>query len=169
MPRGDPPPPAATRDVAGITVYMQPVQPDHRCARQPHALCAGRPKPGLNELSVWVKKLVARLQTLPQLADVASDLQELRGCQVYVEIDRGCRRAPRCDSGGDRQRATVWDVQRAALLAFTNIPSMSFASPSAQMASDWPAFVRHHREDTRYQQSRCSFKLKKKESLRWLA
>src|SRR5947207_9828624 len=41
----------------------------------------------MSELSVWVKKLVARMQPLPQLADVASDLQD-QGLETYVEIDR---------------------------------------------------------------------------------
>jgi multidrug efflux pump len=38
-------------------------------------------------LNEWVPKLVAELQELPQLADVASDLQN-RGLQAYLEIDR---------------------------------------------------------------------------------
>src|SRR5260370_4187150 len=72
----------------GITVYMQPVQDltiDARVSRTLYALSAE--DPDIKELSVWVKKLVARLQTLPQLADVASDLQD-EGLQTYVQIDR---------------------------------------------------------------------------------
>ncbi|HEY0766803.1 MAG TPA: efflux RND transporter permease subunit, partial [Steroidobacteraceae bacterium] len=79
-------PPLAAVD--GITVYMQPVQDltiDARVSRTLYALSAEDPY--MNELSVWVKKLVARLQSLPQLADVASDLQD-EGLQTYVEIDR---------------------------------------------------------------------------------
>src|SRR3977135_2441394 len=74
--------------VDGITVYMQPVQDltiDARVSRTLYALSAE--DPDMSELSVWVKKLVARLQTLPQLADVASDLQD-EGLQTYVEIER---------------------------------------------------------------------------------
>jgi len=74
--------------VDGITVYMQPVQDltiDARVSRTLYALSAE--DPDMNELAVWVKKLVARLKTLPQLADVASDLQD-EGLQTYVEIDR---------------------------------------------------------------------------------
>ena len=74
--------------VSGITVYMQPVQDltiDARVSRTLYALSAE--DPDMNELSVWVKKLVARMQPLPQLADVASDLQD-QGLETYVEIDR---------------------------------------------------------------------------------
>jgi multidrug efflux pump len=39
------------------------------------------------ELSDWTNKLVERLETLPQLSDVVSDLQE-EGLQAYVEINR---------------------------------------------------------------------------------
>jgi multidrug efflux pump len=39
------------------------------------------------ELSEWANKLLEKLQTLPELADVTSDLQE-QGLQAYVDIDR---------------------------------------------------------------------------------
>src|SRR5205085_2658918 len=74
--------------VPGITVYMQPVQDltiDARVSRTLYALSAE--DPDMSELSVWVKKLVARMQSLPQLADVASDLQD-QGLATYVQIDR---------------------------------------------------------------------------------
>jgi len=74
--------------VPGITVHMQPVQDltiDARVSRTLYALSAE--DPDMNELSVWVKRLVARMQSLPQLADVASDLQD-QGLETYVEIDR---------------------------------------------------------------------------------
>ena len=74
--------------VGGITVYMQPVQDltiDARVSRTLYALSAE--DPDMSELAVWVKRLVARMQALPQLADVASDLQD-QGLATYVEIDR---------------------------------------------------------------------------------
>ena len=40
-----------------------------------------------DELSLWNGRLVERLSRLPQLADVASDLQD-RGLQAYVDLDR---------------------------------------------------------------------------------
>ncbi len=74
--------------VNGITMYMQPVQDlsiDARVSRTEYEFSAE--DPDLNELTLWVHKLVAKLQTLPQLEDVASDLQD-EGLQAYVDIDR---------------------------------------------------------------------------------
>jgi len=74
--------------VPGITLYMQPVQDltiDARVSRTQYQLSVVDPNPA--ELSDWVGKLVTRLQTEHQLADVASDLQD-QGLQVYVDIDR---------------------------------------------------------------------------------
>jgi len=39
------------------------------------------------ELTEWVKKLLERMQNLPELADVTSDLQD-QGLQAFLEIDR---------------------------------------------------------------------------------
>src|SRR6202035_2357254 len=39
------------------------------------------------QLAAWTPKLVDKLNTLPQLADVASDISQ-QGLSVYVEIDR---------------------------------------------------------------------------------
>ena len=69
-------------------MYMQPVQDltiDARVSRTQYELSAE--DPDITELSTWVHRLVARLQQLPQLADVASDLQD-EGLQAYVDIDR---------------------------------------------------------------------------------
>jgi multidrug efflux pump len=72
----------------GITLYMQPVQDltvEDRVSKTQYqfTLEAGSGA----ELSEWVKKLMEKLQTLPQLADVTSDLQD-QGLQAYVDIDR---------------------------------------------------------------------------------
>src|SRR5207247_9938988 len=40
-----------------------------------------------DELDVWVPRIVERLRQLPQLADVATDLQN-GGLQAFVDIDR---------------------------------------------------------------------------------
>src|SRR5881398_2057226 len=61
--------------VQGISLYMQPVQD----------LTIEDANP--DELAVWVHRLVDRLRQLPQLADVASDLQD-QGLQAFVSIDR---------------------------------------------------------------------------------
>ncbi len=74
--------------VAGITLYMQPVQDltiEDRVSRTQYQFTLQ--SPDLDQLGVWTPKLVAKLQTIPQLADVASDLQD-RGLQAWVDIDR---------------------------------------------------------------------------------
>ena len=74
--------------VDGISLYMQPVQDltiEDRVSRTQYQFSL-EDADG-NNLSVWVPKLVERLRALPQLADVASDLQD-NGLQAYVDIDR---------------------------------------------------------------------------------
>ncbi|MEK7877836.1 MAG: efflux RND transporter permease subunit, partial [Pseudomonadota bacterium] len=74
--------------VEGITLYMQPVQDltiEDRVSRTQYQFSVEDANPA--ELSAWVPRLVERLRELPQLADVASDLQE-EGLQAYVDIDR---------------------------------------------------------------------------------
>jgi len=74
--------------VEGISLYMQPVQDltiEDRVSRTQYQFSVEDADP--DELSAWVPKLVERLHTLPQLADVASDLQD-QGLQAYVDIDR---------------------------------------------------------------------------------
>ena len=74
--------------VSGISLYMQPVQDltiEDRVSRTQYQFSVEDADP--KELSVWVPRLVEKLRGLPQLADVASDLQE-QGLQAYVEIDR---------------------------------------------------------------------------------
>ncbi|HEY6280678.1 MAG TPA: MdtB/MuxB family multidrug efflux RND transporter permease subunit [Burkholderiales bacterium] len=74
--------------VEGISLYMQPVQDltiEDRVSRTQYQFSVEDADP--KELSVWVPRLVDRLRELPQLADVASDLQD-QGLQALVEIDR---------------------------------------------------------------------------------
>ena len=74
--------------VEGISLYMQPVQDltiEDRVSRTQYQFTL-EDADG-NNLSIWVPKLVERLRLLPQLADVASDLQD-QGLQAYVDIDR---------------------------------------------------------------------------------
>ncbi len=74
--------------VEGIALYMQPVQDltiEDRVSRTQYQFTVEDTDPG--ELSVWVPRVVERLRRLPQLADVASDLQD-GGLQAYVDIDR---------------------------------------------------------------------------------
>jgi multidrug efflux pump len=74
--------------VPGITLYMQPVQDltvEDRVSRTQYQFTLEAADPKV--LSEWVPKLVDRLRALPQLTDVASDLQD-QGLQAFVTIDR---------------------------------------------------------------------------------
>jgi len=74
--------------VEGISLYMQPVQDltiEDRVSRTQYQFSVE--DANAEELSAWVPKLIERLRALPQLADVASDLQD-QGLQAYVDIDR---------------------------------------------------------------------------------
>ena len=72
----------------GISLYMQPVQDltiEDRVSRTQYQFSVSDADPV--ELGLWVPRLVERLRSLPQLADVVSDIQD-EGLQAYVEIDR---------------------------------------------------------------------------------
>ena len=74
--------------VSGIALYMQPVQDltiEDRVSRTQYQFSVEDADP--DELSSWVPRLTEKLRGLPQLADVASDMQD-QGLQAYVEIDR---------------------------------------------------------------------------------
>jgi multidrug efflux pump len=78
----------AARHVPGIVAYMQPVQDltiEDRISRAQYQFTLG--SPDSKALAEWVPRLVAQLRQLPQLADVASDLQN-DGLQAFVNIDR---------------------------------------------------------------------------------
>ncbi|APW36876.1 multidrug transporter subunit MdtB [Rhodoferax koreense] len=78
----------ATRQVPGIALYMQPVQDltiEDRIAKTQYQFLLS--SPDATALSNVTGQLVERLRALPQLADVASDLQD-QGLQAYLEIDR---------------------------------------------------------------------------------
>jgi multidrug efflux pump len=74
--------------VEGITLYMQPVQDltiDSTINRAPYNFVLEDANPP--EFATWVPKLVARLSQLPEVTDVASDLQQ-QGLEAYLVIDR---------------------------------------------------------------------------------
>ena len=77
-----------TAGVAGIVLYMQPVQDltiDTTISATQYQFVLENPDPAM--LALWVPRLVARLQTVPALADVATDLQT-DGRAVQIDIDR---------------------------------------------------------------------------------
>jgi multidrug efflux pump len=72
----------------GIALYMQPVQDltiEDRVARTQYQFTLSSPDPV--QLATGANRLLERLRTLPQLRDVAGDLQD-QGLQAFVEIDR---------------------------------------------------------------------------------
>jgi multidrug efflux pump len=78
----------ATTDIPGITLYMQPVQDltiEDRVSKTQYQFTLSSPDQA--ELSKATLALQERLRALPQLVDVASDLQD-EGLQAYVTIDR---------------------------------------------------------------------------------
>jgi multidrug efflux pump len=97
------------KEVSGITLYLQPVQEltiEDRVSRTQFQFTLTTPDEDL--LDEWVPKLVSHLQELPELSDVASDLQN-RGLQAYLEIDR---------DAASRLGVTVADIDETLYSAF---------------------------------------------------
>jgi len=78
----------AAREVPGITLYLQPVQEltiEDRVSRTQFQFTLTSPDSAL--LEEWTPRFVDHLRERPELADVASDMQN-HGLQAFVEIDR---------------------------------------------------------------------------------
>jgi multidrug efflux pump len=78
----------STASLTGITLYMQPVQDltiEGTVSRTQYQFILQDADPA--QLAEWTPKLVDKLNSLPQLADVASDISN-QGLSVFVEIDR---------------------------------------------------------------------------------
>ncbi len=77
-----------TADIPGVSLYMQPVQDlnigDTLSATQYQFVLEDTSSA---ELAKWSSALLARMQVMPQLADVTSNLEE-QGLSAYVDIDR---------------------------------------------------------------------------------
>ena len=79
---------SACMDVPGITLYLQPVQDltvETRVSRTQYQYSLE--SPDAKELAEWSDKLLDRMQTIPELRDVASDQQD-DGLQVLVKVNR---------------------------------------------------------------------------------
>ena len=77
-----------TGGVVGMTAYMQPIQDlsiDDRVSRTQFQFVVE--SADANALSEWIPKLMDRLDQLPQLTDVATDLAQ-RGLSAYLVVDR---------------------------------------------------------------------------------
>jgi multidrug efflux pump len=98
-----------TASVTGIALYTQPVQDltlADTVSRTQYQFIMEDANP--DELAEWVPKLIERLRSVPDIADVASDLEN-RGIAAYVDVDR--------DSAG-RFGITVGTVDNALYDAF---------------------------------------------------
>ncbi len=74
--------------IPGITLHMQPVQDltiDHRISRSQYQFTLQ--DADSTKLAEWVPKIVDRLNDIPQLTDVVSDMQN-KALQAYIDIDR---------------------------------------------------------------------------------
>jgi len=75
-------------NIQGITLYMQPVQDltvEDRVSRTQYQYSLEDADAA--ELAVWVPKLLAKLQSLPELRDVATD-QQNAGLEAHLDLDR---------------------------------------------------------------------------------
>ncbi|XAH22921.1 MdtB/MuxB family multidrug efflux RND transporter permease subunit [Xylophilus sp. GW821-FHT01B05] len=78
----------SVHDVPGIALYAQPVQDltiEDRVARTQYQFLLS--SPDMQQLQTTTAQLLQRLRQRPELADVASDLQN-QGLQAFVQIDR---------------------------------------------------------------------------------
>jgi multidrug efflux pump len=78
----------ATQNVEGISLYMQAVQDvqiDSRVSRTQYQYTLE--DADQDELAEWAPKLLAKLGTLPQLTDTASD-QQSGGLSISIDVDR---------------------------------------------------------------------------------
>ncbi len=77
-----------TAGLAGITLYMQPVQDltiEDRVSRTQFQFTLDTPR--IEDLGTWVPRMVERLRQVREITDVTSDLQT-QGLQAYLDIDR---------------------------------------------------------------------------------
>jgi len=99
----------AAKEVPGITLYMQPVQEltiEDRVSRTQFQFMLTCPNTAL--LNEWTPRLVEKLRALPELSDVASDLQS-DGLQAFLEINR---------DAASRLGITMSDIDDALYSAF---------------------------------------------------
>ncbi|MGB6552693.1 MAG: MdtB/MuxB family multidrug efflux RND transporter permease subunit [Candidatus Binataceae bacterium] len=78
----------ATSQIQGIDLYLQPVQDltvEDRISRTEYQYSLEDPNP--DELTEWTTRLMAKLKTMPQLANLATD-QQNHGLEADLTIDR---------------------------------------------------------------------------------
>ena len=110
-----------TRNVPGISLYMQAVQDlqiDTRVSRTQYQYVLEDTDTA--ELGEWVPKLVDKLKDKPELMDVATD-QQTNGLQVVVDVDR--QKASRLNVQTDAIDNALYDSfgQRQISIIFTQL------------------------------------------------
>ena len=111
----------ATREVEGISLFMQAaqdVQIDSRVSRTQYQYTLEDADDA--ELAEWAPKLLAKLQTLPELSDAASD-QQSQGLQLSVVVDRDAASRLNVQTAAIDQ--TLYDAfgQRQVAIIFTQL------------------------------------------------
>jgi hydrophobe/amphiphile efflux-1 (HAE1) family protein len=111
----------ATRDVEGVSLFMQTAQDlqiDARTSRTQFQYILQ--DADATELAEWTPKLVKKLGQLPQLTDVASD-QQVNGLQLNVDVDR--EKASRLNVLTQAIDDTLYDAfgQRQVSIIFTQL------------------------------------------------
>ncbi|HEY8966475.1 MAG TPA: efflux RND transporter permease subunit, partial [Candidatus Methylacidiphilales bacterium] len=107
--------------VAGITLYMQPVQAltvEDRVSRTQYQFTLE--SPNQSDLDEWTPKLIDRLKQSPVLRDVASDRME-SGLRTYLDLDRDT--ASRLGISAATLGNTLYDAfgQRQVSTMFTDL------------------------------------------------
>jgi multidrug efflux pump len=107
--------------ISGITLYMQPVQDltvDDRVSRTQFQYTLE--DPNADELNTFAPKMLAKLQQLPELTDVASD-QQTQGIQAKLVFDRAT--ASRLGITASTIDQTLYDAygQRQVSTMFTQL------------------------------------------------
>ena len=77
-----------TASIQGISLYMQPAQDltiDSTVSRTQYQFVLESARS--EDFDVWVPRLVERLQKLPEIVDVTSDLQN-KGLSMFIKVDR---------------------------------------------------------------------------------
>ena len=77
-----------TQSVEGITLYMQPAQDltiDSTVSRTQYQFVLVSPNP--TDFDVWVPRLMERMAKIPEIIDVATELQS-KGLTMFIKIDR---------------------------------------------------------------------------------
>jgi hydrophobe/amphiphile efflux-1 (HAE1) family protein len=111
----------ATRDVEGVSLFMQTAQDlqiDARVSRTQFQYILQDADAA--ELAEWTPKLVQKLGQMPQLTDVASD-QQVNGLQLNVDVDR--EKASRLNVLTQAIDDTLYDAfgQRQVSIIFTQL------------------------------------------------